>query len=233
ELSVFRIPPICLVSTGDELVNIEQTPAPHQIRSSNAVALRAILAKWAMEIDHQHILDDEKKVRRTITKLLSKYQIIIFMGGSSMGKFDFIPGILRKSGVTEHFYKIKQRPGKPMWFGSKGNQFVFALPGNPVSCFLCAERYVDAWLRHSLGIKQRVNKAILRRSFDFKPALSYFLQVKLTNENGCLFADPIPGSGSGDHANLANTDAFMELPEGKDSYREGEQFHVFPFKPIL
>ena len=231
ELQVFKVPPICLISTGNELVGIDENPEPHQIRSSNAIALAAALSRWSTLIDHQHLPDDHDLVRTAITNLLTKYQILIFMGGSSMGKYDFIPSTLKEAGVREIFYKILQRPGKPMWFGGDNNQFVFALPGNPVSAYLCVERYLHTWFRNSLGLPQPIMHAILQRTVEFKPNLSYFLQVRLYNENGSLYADPVPGAGSGDHANLTDVDAFLELPRGRDLYKKGEHFPIYRFKP--
>lgn len=230
KLKVFKIPKVCLVSTGDELVPIESSPQPHQIRSSNVYALQAALSAWSTSFHHRHISDDADAVVLSIQKLLEEFQIIIFIGGSSMGKFDFIPETLRAAGVEEHFYKISQRPGKPMWFGSRENQFVFALPGNPVSSFLCVEKYVKWWMDKSLNVTMTQPSAVLSSAFIFKPNLTYFLQVKLRQEAGVLYADPLVGGGSGDHANLAEVDAFLELPMDRQEFKQGESFPVYRFR---
>jgi molybdopterin molybdotransferase len=226
-LMVFKWPSICLVSTGDELVSVDEIPEPHQIRSSNVFALRASLRAYAgMEVATQHLTDDADIVHKRVKELGKKYQIIIFIGGSSMGKFDFLPSALTSVGFTEHFYKISQRPGKPMWFGSRENHFAFALPGNPVSCFLCLEKYFKFWLNNSLGILSKTDTVVLNSDFAFEPDLTYFLQVKLESGHGRVLANPLPGGGSGDHANLADADAFLELPRERSDFRRGEVFNI-------
>lgn len=152
-----------------------------------------------------------------------------------MGKFDFVPAALEKLHVDKLFHKVQQKPGKPFWFGSHANgTLVFAFPGNPVSTFMCLHRYFLPWLKNSLQLKQVKTFAILNEDFTFKPSLQYFLQVKLSiAENGQLLANPIEGNGSGDLANLPNTDAFMELPLEKISYKKGEVYRIWVFKQIM
>jgi molybdopterin molybdotransferase len=229
-LTVFKVPAICLVSTGDELVPVEEIPEPHQIRSSNVHALKASLSCYDSPIVLEHLPDEKETVERTVQELLQKYQIIIFIGGSSMGKFDFLPDALSSAGVREHFYKVRQRPGKPLWFGSLGNHFVFALPGNPVSCFLCLEKYFKYWLNNSLGLAYKEESAQLNADFTFEPDLTYFLQVGLKSEDGVVTASPVQGGGSGDHANLAGADAFLELPHQRSYFSKGESFNLVKFR---
>jgi molybdopterin molybdotransferase len=147
-----------------------------------------------------------------------------------MGKFDFLPGALKSAGVKEHFYKIRQRPGKPMWFGSSGNRFVFSLPGNPVSCFLCLEKYFKFWLNNSLGKAKKNESAKLSQDFTFQPDLTYFLQVKTEFKDGVVIAHPVAGGGSGDHANLAEVDAFLQLNGDRQNFYQGESFELLRFR---
>ena len=147
-----------------------------------------------------------------------------------MGKFDFLPAALTSAGVREHFYKVRQRPGKPLWFGSLRNHFVFALPGNPVSSFLCLEKYFKYWLNNSLGLPYKEESARLNSDFTFEPDLTYFLQVGLKSEDGVVIASPVQGGGSGDHANLAGADAFLELPHERSYFTKGESFNLVKFR---
>ncbi len=229
-LTVFKVPAICLVSTGDELVTVQEIPEPHQIRSSNVHALKASLRCYDSPIVQEHLPDEKETVEKKVHELLQKYQIIIFIGGSSMGKFDFLPNALKAVGVREHFYKVKQRPGKPLWFGSLSNHFVFALPGNPVSSFLCLEKYFKHWLNNSLGLPYNEESARLNSDFTFEPDLTYFLQVGLKSEDGVVTASPVLGGGSGDHANLAGADAFLELPHQRSFFTKGESFNLVKFR---
>jgi molybdopterin molybdotransferase len=153
-----------------------------------------------------------------------------------MGKFDYLPMALEESGVQKLFHKVQQRPGKPFWFGKHSNgTIVFAFPGNPVSTFMCLNRYFISWLKASLGLATSTPLyAVLASDFTFTPALQYFLQVALSvNENAQIIATPVKGNGSGDFANLVDSDAFMELPAERNNFMKGEVFRVWPFKNVF
>ena len=153
-----------------------------------------------------------------------------------MGKFDYIPAALEASGVEKLFHKVKQRPGKPFWFGKhpKGVT-VFALPGNPVSTYMCLIRYFIPWLKACMGLPFTDRRhAILNENFSFTSSLQYFLQVKLHIDlGGSILATPYEGNGSGDFANLSESDAFMELPLEQNNFTKGEVFAIWPFKEIF
>ena len=152
-----------------------------------------------------------------------------------MGKFDYIPQVLEQLQVEKIFHKVQQRPGKPFWFGKHNSgPVVFAFPGNPVATFKCTQRYFIPWLNKTLGAeaKQTVY-AVLNNDFIFQPSLQYFLQVKLNfSDDGRLLATPVEGNGSGDFANLADTDAFMELPLNKTEFKSGEVYRVWIFNQL-
>ena len=133
------------------------------------------------------------------------------------------------------FHKVEQRPGKPFWFGRHENGvLVFAFPGNPVSTFMCLYRYFLPWLERSLGMTSRPAFAELNEDITFEPALQYFAQVKLKIcKHGHVHATPMEGHGSGDFANLLDTDAFMELPLQQSTFTKGEVYRIWPFKQIM
>jgi molybdopterin molybdotransferase len=235
EILVKKSPKIVVISTGDELVDIEKTPTSFQIRRSNDHTILGILKQYSLEAELMHLPDDADIITKKLQQCISEYDVILLSGGVSMGKFDFVPAALEKLHVDKLFHKVKQKPGKPFWFGTHANgTSVFAFPGNPVSTFMCFHRYFLPWLKTSLRLKQIKTFAILNEDFTFKPLLQYFLQVKLTiTENGHLIADPIEGNGSGDLANLSNTDAFMELPLERIDFKKGEVFRIWVFKQII
>jgi molybdopterin molybdotransferase len=153
-----------------------------------------------------------------------------------MGKYDFVPAALDKLGVNRLFHKVKQRPGKPFWFGQHeaSDTLLFAFPGNPVSAFLCTFRYFIPWLLQSQGIAQITPHAMLSEDFTFAPELQYFLQVNVQiDERGQLVAIPIGGNGSGDFSNLLVANAFMELPAEITNFRKGEAYRIWPFKALV
>lgn len=236
ELLVKKLPRVIIISSGDELRDVHEKPLPYQIRRSNNYTISATLKQYSLYADMLHISDNREITKQQIDTCLQKYHVIILSGGISMGKLDFIPGVLKELSVENLFYKVKQRPGKPFWFGKHSNSVsVFAFPGNPVSVFMCLYRYFLPWLKSSLALNHNQNiYAVLNEDFSFKIPLQYFLQVKLNiNEKGLLLATPQEGNGSGDFANLLTSDAFMELPLEQDNFTKGEVFRIWPFKEII
>jgi len=232
QLLVKKLPKVVIVSSGDELVGIRQEPSSTQIRKSNSYAIQAVLNQHQINADLLHIPDDPEITREKIGHSLENYDVILMTGGISMGKFDYIPKTLEEVGVKAIFHKVSQRPGKPFWFGKHENGvLVFAFPGNPVATFMCLHRYFLAWLNASQKLPEKpAAYAVLRQNFTFKPDLQYFLQVKLRfTDEGKLLAEPVEGNGSGDFANLADTDAFMELPMERNEFKQGDAFRIWPF----
>jgi molybdopterin molybdotransferase len=233
-LRVYQIPKIAVVSTGDELVSIDQIPLTHQIRQSNAYTLQAFLAKMKIESDVFHVRDNRDEMESLLARLLTEYDVILTTGSVSAGGVDILPSVLASLDVRKLIHKIEQRPGKPMWFGRKGLKFVFALPGNPVSIVVCFLKYVRMWLLRSMGVKPEMQLyASLESDIIFKPQLTYFLPVKLLSKrNGTLEAQPIKGHGSGDFANLVLCDGFLELPPEKTIFYSDEPYPVILYREI-
>ena len=233
EVLVTKQPRVVIISSGDELVEVDETPSPWQIRRSNSYTLKAVLQQYGLAADMRHIPDEPQQTRESIAHCLEHYDVILLSGGVSMGKFDYIPRALEELSVAKIIHKVQQRPGKPFWFGaSAGGVLVFAFPGNPVATFMGVYRYFIPWLQASVGMqaKQPVYAA-LSEDFTFKPELQYFLQVQLNYTiEGKLTAKPLAGNGSGDFANLADTDAFMELPLEKTMFKAGEVYRIWMFK---
>jgi len=229
KITVAKLPKVIVISTGDELVQIDQQPLAHQIRRSNVYRLVTTLKSYNIIADTAHLNDNPTEIKTNIKKYLDQFDVIVLSGGVSKGKFDYLPQVLEQLGVTKLFHKIKQRPGKPFWFGKYKKQCtIFALPGNPVSSFLCMQRYFRYWLELSQRELVPVQQfAVLAEDVSFKPDLTYFLEVQISSTaEGKLIAQPMKGNGSGDLANLTVADAFIELPQSKSKFDAGE---VFPF----
>ncbi|MCD8740133.1 molybdopterin molybdotransferase MoeA [Mucilaginibacter roseus] len=235
EVRVKKVPRIVVISTGDEVIEVHKRPTPFQIRRSNNYTAQAILKTLGYEASVLHLPDDPEVMRNQLSQCFQYYDAIILAGGVSAGKFDFLPQVLNELGVEQLFHKVAQRPGKPFWFGKHGNGVpVFAFPGNPVAVYMCLHRYFIPWLYATLGQQQPAPVyAMLNNDLEFKPELKYFLQVKLlVNEQAKLIAEPIVGNGSGDFANLADANAFMELPAEKSVFKKGEVYRVHLINPL-
>lgn len=252
-VKVAKQPKVMIVSTGNELVEVTETPAEHQIRRSNVYTLVSLLERLHIKAETAHILDSKEVLTTKIEVFLKEYDVLLFSGAVSKGKFDFIPEVLNNLGVEKLFHKVKQRPGKPFWFGKKvgteqgvsdnnganistslnypNNKIVFAFPGNPISTFASCLKYFNPWYLKSMGLHfKNKHSAILTEDYFFKPDLTYFLQVKLTEKEGRVYATPSAGKGSGDLANLVNADGFLELPDTKSDFKNGEVFPVIKYR---
>jgi molybdopterin molybdotransferase len=233
EVEVYDYPVTAIISSGDELVDITVTPQDHEIRRSNTYAIEAAMHELNWKGTKYHFPDDQEILIGKLTELVKQNDVLILSGGVSKGKFDFIPQALAAAGVEQKFHQISQRPGKPFWFGvTQDNKVVFALPGNPVSTYMCFYKYIKPWMLNSLGVTLQKTEAMLSKEVHFPPPLTYFIQVNVKIENAQLIATPIPGGGSGDFANLKEVSGFLELPARRTSFKVGEIFNYIPFRQI-
>ncbi|MFT7589150.1 MAG: molybdopterin molybdotransferase [Limisphaerales bacterium] len=232
QIKVARFPRTIILSTGDELVEIDKQPEAYQIRRSNVYRMAATLEAAGVSVDTAHLMDDPQLIRTKIKELLEEYELIVLSGGVSKGKFDYLPEALEACGVEKHFHRVAQRPGKPFWFGTHPKATVFAMPGNPVSSFMCTQIYLMDWLFSSLGIPAGPKYfAECTLDYPFKPALTYFLESKIDCAvDGKLLATPQPGNGSGDLANLLKGDAFMCLSPDKDAFEKGSSYPLYYYR---
>ncbi len=231
-LWVKKLPKIAIISTGDEMISPELTPTSFQLRRSNGVTISSVLEKYKIKADLIHLNDDYEEIKKELSNYIDIYDILLMSGGVSMGKFDYLPQVCEELGIKKLFHKIKQRPGKPFWFGKSQNQkLLFAFPGNPVSVFMCLHRYFIPWLERSLEIPQSSPLyAILENDIEFPFSLQYFAQTKLQiNKQGQLIANIVDTNGSGDFSHLAETNAFVELPLEQNTFRKGEVYKVWQY----
>lgn len=230
---VKSFPKTALVSSGDELVELMVIPERHQLRRSNVYALQAAMKQVGWQANLFHLADTTEKVEAILGELLQQFTVLVLSGGVSKGKFDFIPDALAALGVEKKFHQVSQRPGKPFWFGSRNDgKVVFALPGNPVSTYVCYYKYILPWMRAQLGVNLKSQSAVLSEDITFTPNLTYFLQVSMFMKDGRLMARPLPGGGSGDFVNLKDVDGFIELPAEQSTFKSGNAYPYIGFRHI-
>lgn len=234
-LTVYQMPKAAIITTGDELVDISDQPLAHQIRRSSNYGIHSLLNTWGIAAEQFHLNDDKELLTKEIDRLISTYDVLVLTGGVSRGKFDFLPEVLDGLGVQKHFHKVKQRPGKPFWFGTTANgKTVFALPGNPVSSFVCANVYLKHWLNVSLGQTTDLAHVKLSNDVRFSPSLTCFLECKTKiTPNGEFIAETFKGNGSGDFANMTLADGFIVLPEEKNEFLAGEVYPYIPYRNAI
>lgn len=227
---VKKLPKAAVLSTGNELVEVTETPLPHQIRKSNTHTLYAALTEEGIIPKEFHLLDNKETITEKLSQILRDYNVLLLSGGVSKGKYDFIPEVLEELGVEKVFHHVLQRPGKPFLFGiHKGTgTVVFSFPGNPVSTFANYLVYFKDWLKCSLGLPIPKFHVILEEDILLKGDLTLLLRVKVTNIEGKMMAAIVPENGSGDFASLALTDGFIILDPEKEIYSAGQ---AVPFVP--
>lgn len=231
DMQVYQNPSIAIISTGDELVDVDEKPELHQIRKSNSWSLYGALKDEGLDADIFHLQDDKKEIKEKLGNILDHYQVLLLTGGVSKGKKDYIPEVLSELKVKTKFHRVAQRPGKPLFFGTGDDTLIFGFPGNPVSTFICFYKYFIKWYKSAYNLREISSYAVLSEDMEFKPELTYFMQVKLKEgEDGRLMATPVPGKGSGDLANLLHADAFIELPSDESSFNTGSVYPLIRFR---
>lgn len=152
EITVYRKPKVAILVTGNELVKPGKKLPKGKIYESNSVMLQAALQ--TIGINKTKVLkvkDNLKATKKALKKILVKYDVVLISGGISVGDYDFVKEALLENGVEELFYKINQKPGKPMFFGKKSETLVFALPGNPASSLTNFYIYVYPAIKNRMG----------------------------------------------------------------------------------
>ncbi len=230
EVLVKKLPKVCVISTGNELVEVSETPLPHQIRKSNTLSLTAALEKANIAPTRLHLADDRTIIEKELRIALTEHDVLMLSGGVSKGKFDFIPDAMEALGVEKIFHRVAQRPGKPFWFGIQEahKKVVFSFPGNPVSTFANYHVYFLPWLSKSSGIETEKLSVILDEPVQPHPSLTLFLQVQTEWQEGRLLAKLVQGNGSGDLVSLAKADGFICVPAGDSEISERNVFLFIP-----
>ena len=191
KVKVFAKPRIGIIVTGDELTVPGKALRAGQIFECNSFGLIASLKNYG--IAHEMVLyakDDKNDVKRKLMDVEKKSDIIIFTGGVSVGDFDFVASTLHEHKVKMHFHKVKQKPGKPIYFGSKKNKVYFGLPGNPASVLTCFHVYVvDAIYAFMNKVSRELIPSIAINNFRKKPGMTNLLKSKYDFQGATIFKD--------------------------------------------
>jgi molybdopterin molybdotransferase len=222
---------VALIITGNELKQPGETLTEGQIYESNSVMLSAAIEQQTRHMpDILFCRDDENEMTALVKEVLSKYDLILVSGGISAGDYDFTAPSLMKNGVTKHFHKIAQKPGKPIFYGTKDRVQVFGLPGNPASALICYYEYVYPCLNKMRGGEfKSLPKVQMQLGADYrkKPGLQHFL--KGTIRNGKVY--PMSGQESFILKSLSESDCLIVIPAETDviSTDAFVEVHVLPF----
>ncbi|MBS1537357.1 MAG: molybdopterin molybdotransferase MoeA [Bacteroidetes bacterium] len=230
EISVFSKPRVAIIITGNELRQAGEQLESGQIYESNAVCLQAALQ--AMRIKPTEILfapDDEESIRSAFRRATTQADCVLITGGISVGDYDFVGKILREEQVSEIFYKVKQRPGKPLFVGKFGNVSVFALPGNPASVLTCFYEYALPALRTVMGYPSPFLQSLqlpLNRTITTIKGLTFFLKAATDFQT----VTSLDGQPSYIMRSFSEANCFIVVPEDTVQIEAGEivEVHLLP-----
>jgi molybdopterin molybdotransferase len=225
---VEKLPRVAIVTTGDEVIPVDQAVSDVQIRNSNTWLLRSLLHKQGIQpFSVIHVPDEPAALQRVFKNALDA-DIIISCGGVSAGDADFVPGTMAALGVEKLFHKLMIRPGKPIWCGKTADgKMVFALPGNPLSCMVTFSLFVQPFLNACYGLPSPTTIPLaLQGERNKKTNLDEFFPVKIVP--GAAAVQIVPFNGSGDIRAALFADGIARHPREKSVIKEGEAVEYFP-----
>lgn len=228
---VYARPEVSVLTTGDELVAPTETPEPGTIRDSLQGALRTALYGEGRHVESRRVGDDPARLRDVVQHLLPQSDLVLVSGGVSVGEKDYVRAVLRKCEVQQVFWKVRQKPGKPAFFGRAREAMVLGLPGNPVSALVCFYLYGIPLLRrlagHSreeCGLSER--RTILDRKITGKPERTEFFRARTEWDGGRLKSCILEAQGSHMLSGMAHANSLVGLPEGKEEAQPGTELPV-------
>jgi molybdopterin molybdotransferase len=236
ELLCTKKPRVAILSTGDEVVPLSETPGPFHIRNSNSISLAAQVRLAGGEpAPLGNALDRVDDLSAKIEQGL-RHDVLVLSGGVSMGKYDLVESVLKSLGAEFFFDAVAIRPGKPTVFGRCRNTWVFGLPGNPVSTMVTFQLFVIPALDLLSGAPARplpLLEATLAEPLKEKAALTHFLPARLEWPGLSPRVSALRWQGSGDIAALGRANCFLLVPPDRLDIAAGEKVSVLPRADVL
>lgn len=226
-ISVAARPSVAILATGDEIVSVDESPAPHQIRNSNSYMLRALVRSSGGEATILPVARDTKEALQGLLERGVQHDLLIVTGGVSAGKYDLVKPVLRELGVQFHFERVRVQPGQPTAFGTRGNVPVFGLPGNPGSTLITYQLFARPALDLLGGIGEPILPLLSARfeaPFRHRLGLTRFLPARLSPDGQHL--RHIPWQGSSDVPALAKANVFLVADHDRETWDTGDSIRV-------
>ncbi len=222
-------PVVHIIVTGKELQQQHEALQYGKVYESNSFTLIAALQQLHITKVSKFMVDDDLQLlQQALEKSLHDADIVLLCGGVSVGDYDFVVQATALCGVTPHFHKIKQRPGKPLFFGSKNKKPVFGLPGNPSSVLTCFYEYVIPAIYKMCAIDASIQKIhlALAAAYSKKEGLTHFLKGRIINNK----VQPLTAQESYRLASFATADCLIVLEEARADYAASEvvEVHLLP-----
>ena len=229
QIAVGQRPTVAILSTGDEILELDETPEGPQIFNSNGHMLAAqIKSAGGIPVYLGIAKDTEEDLMEKFAWAL-KADIVVSSGGVSVGDYDLVKSTLQKMGQEMLFWKVAMKPGKPLAFGRIGKTPIFGLPGNPVSSFVSFEQFVRPSLRKVLGCSDLSHKTVqakLTRTIHKKPGRLHFLSSIVSWADGEYTVTPAGEQGSGILKSAANANGLLIFPLEAEEIKQGQEVAV-------
>lgn len=225
DIKVYRSPQVIIMTTGSELVPFDKKAEPYQLWDSNTPMLISAVHEAGGEIKKNiHVKDDPELTLQTIEKASGQADIIISSGGVSMGEHDHVRDMALKAGFQELFWKVKQKPGKPMFLAKKDQTLLVALPGNPVSAYICFKHYIRPLLQSIRGesFNWPTIQALAQQDIINNLNRTHLMRVKLLSSAGTKIFEAINRQGSNMSSSIARADGYIILGEGAQIKKDDE-----------
>jgi molybdopterin molybdotransferase len=229
QVTVFAPPAVGIILTGNELREPGNPLEFGQVYEANSIQLSAALRKTGVnKISVYRVEDDPEKLKQVLLQAIAENDVVLLNGGVSVGDYDFVAAAAKSCGVTKKFHKIRQKPGKPLYFGVKGNKLIFGLPGNPSSSLTCFYEYVLPALEKMMHLPsglQEVN-AEVTHSYEKPAGLTHFLKAYFNNGK----VTPLHAQESFRLHSFAHANCFIVLPEESTGCEAGNtvEVHLLP-----
>ena len=236
DILVYRKPRLALFATGDELIEPGNDLLPGQIYNSNLYVFEDLVRRAGAEVALKNVIKDDRDSLKTfLADALGTCNMVISSGGVSMGRFDYVRDVFMELNVKEHFWKVAQKPGRPLFFGSNSSTLIFGLPGNPVSAFIGFMEYIWPVLESMTG-QSRSNtiSAILDESFPLDAVKTRYLFGNIWSEDGQLICAPSKKIGSHMLTSSLEANCIIIADPGDKPIAQGDQIRVrlLPWKTI-
>lgn len=229
-VAVGRRPRIAILSTGNELAAPGTTVAEHQIFDSNGPMLAAMVAGLCADVRHVHAVQDTEDDVRAAIRSAADADVLLTVGGASVGEHDHVQAALRAEGAEIDFWKVAMKPGKPLLAGRLGHQTVLGLPGNPGSAFVTATIFLLPLLRHLAGAASPMpvtGQARLREPLPPGGTRAEYWRAALSDDG----LTPLGNQSSGLISSLAAADALIPHAAGAPAIEAGESVRYIPLRP--
>ena len=229
QIAVGQRPVVSILSTGDEVLELDETPEGPQIFNSNGHMLAAQIKSAGGIPIYLGIAKDTEKALMEKFEWALKADIVVSSGGVSVGDYDLVKASLKKMGQDMLFWKVAMKPGKPLAFGHIDKIPIFGLPGNPVSSFVSFEQFVRPSLRKVLGCSDLSHKTVqakLTRTIKKKAGRLHFLSAIVSWTDGEYTVTPAGEQGSGILKSAANANGLLVFPLEDEKIEEGQQVAV-------